>query len=92
MDKARLTIDVEQAGVIEDALTYYLEASSDNFGAGYGDEDIEARRQILHERALVVAFLSRVEAARRRMSGPQEFKDITDEVDALLGREVADAD
>lgn len=68
-DTSRITIDGETAGAVEDALSYYLASSSENFGSGWGDEDAEDVRQLIHERGLVAAFMERVEQARHRMEG-----------------------
>lgn len=65
--RTRLTLDVYTAGAVEDALSYYLMASADNFGAGYPD-DVDTADQLREERSLVVAFLDRIIEARDRMS------------------------
>ncbi len=64
---SRITIDLETAGAVEDALSYYLLASSENFGAGYDHEDIEDVRQLIYERGLVASFMERIGQARDRM-------------------------
>lgn len=65
----RLTLDAETAGAVEDALSYYLTASSQNFGAGYEGEDQDDVRQLLHERGLVSDLHARIAAGRMRIEG-----------------------
>lgn len=56
----RLTITDETATAVADALSYYLTASSDNFGAGFGEMHPADAAEAKRERKLVAAFIARL--------------------------------
>jgi hypothetical protein len=57
----RMRVDVDTASAVADALSYYLMASSENFGSGFDGEDYETVAAFQNERRLIEQFQHRLE-------------------------------